>query len=154
MRPLFSLESALKTDSELYSRIVSDDLNVVNAQQQDSMPRGVSLFGISEPRTVRTFLEWILRKPQSWEVTYQFVVNHKNDKLETNCVEDIMRQEWIAVSERLPEDNGTFYLVCDMKTANYLPDRGIYEDGKWHVQGDKAFVVTHWMPLPEPPKVK
>ncbi len=61
-------------------------------------------------------------------------------------------QRWIPVTDRLPEENGEFYLVCDMKTAGYLPDRGMYEDGEWTVQNDPLFVVTHWMPLPEPPE--
>lgn len=59
---------------------------------------------------------------------------------------------WIPVSESLP-GHDDFVLVCDMETAEYLPDRGVYEDGKWHVSDDPEFVVTHWMELPPPPKV-
>ena len=31
---------------------------------------------------------------------------------------------------------------------------GIYEYGKWEENGSESFVhdITHWMPLPEPPK--
>jgi hypothetical protein len=58
---------------------------------------------------------------------------------------------WISVAESLP-GHDDFVLVCDMETSGYLPDRGVYEDGKWHVSGDPEFVVTHWMEIPPPPK--
>ena len=49
-------------------------------------------------------------------------------------------QQWIPVTERLPEKNGEHILVC-------------YKDG-WvcdqYTPVDDG--VTHWMPLPEPPK--
>lgn len=59
------------------------------------------------------------------------------------------QSEWISVEERLPETEGK-YLVC---TANgmvyiewFIDD---YCDGhpSWG-----HYAVTHWMPLPEPPK--
>ncbi len=49
-------------------------------------------------------------------------------------------QKWIPVTERLPEKDGEHILVC-------------YKDG-WvcdqYTPVDRG--VTHWMPLPEPPK--
>lgn len=66
--------------------------------------------------------------------------------------------EWISVKERLPEkaDTGWDYLVRVV-----LPSDGgtfvrqtrviAYDflDKKWCCTG---MIVTHWMPLPEPPK--
>lgn len=62
-----------------------------------------------------------------------------------------MRNQWISVKDRLPDDNES-YLVCDLVTGEYLPDRGFLEDGVWHISGDPEFKVTHWMPFPPPPE--
>ena len=60
------------------------------------------------------------------------------------------KSEWIPVTERLPEKAGD-YLVFS-KAGNYSIQY-FYIDGSY-----KAFLyaevgtITHWMPLPEPPK--
>ena len=64
--------------------------------------------------------------------------------------------EWISVKDRLPEKDDTYlvYIVANnvpkdkgITTLRYtnLSKRFIYEDVY-------LFTVTHWMPLPEPPK--
>ena len=57
--------------------------------------------------------------------------------------------KWIPVSERLPDANGVYLSVDDMGIYSFRvfdPNKrmwkAIWEDEK----------VTHWMPLPEPPK--
>ena len=59
-------------------------------------------------------------------------------------------QQWIPVSERLPEKYNTEVIVCtdkgDVMTANYEKDYFINTEA-WITP-----TVTHWMPLPEPPK--
>ena len=57
--------------------------------------------------------------------------------------------EWISVKDRLPEDD-TWVLV-------YIKGRfsGTMESD-WFKNGDFVYfggVATHWMPLPEPPKM-
>lgn len=57
--------------------------------------------------------------------------------------------EWISVEDRLPEFNKKVLVYIDSKeihTDEYI-DRGYAEYFVvWHS------CVTHWMPLPEPPK--
>ena len=53
---------------------------------------------------------------------------------------------WIPVTERLPEKD-TRVIVCASLPEGVHSDF-IYEDGHWFV----SIGVTHWMPLPEPPK--
>lgn len=66
-------------------------------------------------------------------------------------------QKWIPVTERLPENMDDRVLVL-LPTISYNypignqridTDRYRGEYRKWVRYGDK---VTHWMPLPEPPK--
>ena len=68
--------------------------------------------------------------------------------------------EWISVKERLPEpefrgEQRGFYLVA---LSNGVVKELAYEfhdyenmlfDVGWH---ETAYPVTHWMPLPDPPK--
>ncbi len=79
-------------------------------------------------------------------------------------------QKWISVEERLPEDIGDYLVVVKSKyawetdyrvevdVAGYNPyeDRA-YIDGCWNTfndwdEGEEYLHITHWMPLPEPPK--
>lgn len=71
-----------------------------------------------------------------------------------------MFDPWISVKERLPE-HSEIVLVCDARIAE-TPYVGIWtleedvegadcwndEGGWWRALSE----VTHWMPLPEPPK--
>ena len=61
----------------------------------------------------------------------------------------VASSEWIPVSDRLPEkgeDVLVYTLTHDVLKAHCYGDRQWFaHDGIWRV-------VTHWMPLPEPPK--
>ena len=70
-----------------------------------------------------------------------------------------VEREWIPVTERLPElwrNDETAELVNYMI---YSPDFGV-DIGNYHAKAKKWLcmalpcTVTHWMPLPEPPKVE
>lgn len=62
-------------------------------------------------------------------------------------------QEWISVTERLPENIANRVLVvCERSNGVFYAH---YEKPFWiNLETDKPFIstVTHWMPLPEPPK--
>lgn len=57
--------------------------------------------------------------------------------------------EWISVEERLP-DNGETVLTVD--NEGYMIVASWYELGGWFLPVCRANPVTHWIPLPEPPK--
>ena len=61
--------------------------------------------------------------------------------------------KWIPVSERLPDDSGNV-ILC---TRSKIVGAGFYDKTtkNWvqHYSGGGICVeVTHWMPMPEPPK--
>ena len=66
--------------------------------------------------------------------------------------------EWISVEERLPteEEYRDEYeeliplLVCEKETR--YPYRAMYDGKEWGDGLMKIRGITHWMPLPEPPK--
>ena len=65
------------------------------------------------------------------------------------------KQEWISVDEALPERMKTV-LVCVkgyLKNPIMVVSEMLEENGsRWSACA--GFTVTHWMPLPEPPKMK
>ena len=68
--------------------------------------------------------------------------------------------EWISVKDRLPENEGRLIVLCEkvVMPAHFYPEYvggpnfeecDIYSNCADFLDLDK---VTHWMPLPEPPK--
>jgi hypothetical protein len=73
------------------------------------------------------------------------------------CASFAQQSEWISVEDRLPEDTGTY---LTWHNAGYY---GQHEYNAklhgWNVishddRSTEIKTVTHWMPLPEPPKMK
>ena len=62
-------------------------------------------------------------------------------------------RRWIPVTERLPENIANRVLVvCERSNGVFYAH---YEKPFWiNLETDKPFIstVTHWIPLPEPPK--
>lgn len=88
-----------------------------------------------------------------WEIRRDgFIAGHKEAAKQYH-----QQSEWISISERLPE--------CHTKVIIYYNDNqslGIYDElDEWNVfysnglkTENPANKITHWMPLPEPPKNK
>ena len=56
---------------------------------------------------------------------------------------------WIPVGERFPEKWETI-LMCD---NNHRVEPGVYADPGWLSEGYQVTrIITHWMPLPQPPE--
>lgn len=70
------------------------------------------------------------------------------------------KQEWISVAERLPSEDEQRdeyeelvpFLVVERDTK--YPYRAFYDGNEWGDGLMKIRGITHWMPLPEPPKMK
>ena len=63
-------------------------------------------------------------------------------------------QEWISVKERLPELH-TKVLCCGAKGGRFIAETSEWGEGHLYwtkKDGKGCSEVTHWMPLPEPPK--
>ena len=65
-------------------------------------------------------------------------------------------QEWISVKDRLPEEGETV-LVFGYWHEKFQPLMcylSPHRKGEWFttVAGQQVYTVTHWMPLPQPPK--
>ena len=66
-------------------------------------------------------------------------------------------QEWISVTERLPEDREDV-MVSVVFDGKAMIGTGWYvvEKGRWYVRCittcEQRPDITHWMPLPQPPK--
>ena len=61
-------------------------------------------------------------------------------------------QEWIPVSERLPEEPLQTVLVTNGKETCVAVYSVVYDEFGVMCGKGKTFGVTHWMPLPQPPK--
>jgi hypothetical protein len=72
------------------------------------------------------------------------------DLINDAFTEDVApRAEWISVEERLPDENGRFLTVDkigDMMVCYWEKHFG------WFAIVCNKNAITHWMPLPEPPK--
>ena len=76
---------------------------------------------------------------------------YTEDKLKTNAV---TVQEWISVKDRLPEEKVN--CIVHYRHA-YCDDDDYWAIGICFYDGEKfqinpAYKVTHWMPMPNPPK--
>ena len=81
-----------------------------------------------------------------------------------NEASEILRKRWIPVTERLPESVRKSYLCltdtgyhCEARWTNNVYGH-LYTSGNewgWSIADVPQYCeVTHWMPLPEPPKEK
>ena len=80
-----------------------------------------------------------------------------------NCIVKLQEQiselrsahEWISVDDRLPEAGG--YVVCIAKRnpfSRFMPMVARIEKNGWVNPITEQYIseVTHWMPIPQPPK--
>ena len=81
--------------------------------------------------------------------------SNTSEEIADNLLENgVTVHEWISVKDRLPK-NWTDVLVLSrfgfLETAVYTGTPGKWRIG-WNGDMLEADNITHWMPLPEPPK--
>ena len=80
---------------------------------------------------------------------------YDNDDIAEKLISNgVTVQEWIPVTDRLPEERVN--CIVHYKHA-YCNNDGYWAIGSCFYDGEKfqtnlAYKVTHWMPIPEPPK--
>ena len=67
---------------------------------------------------------------------------------ETLLANGVTVQQWIPVTERLPEKNTSVIAATDTGIVFQC----LYAYDSWDLWEDNEVNITHWMPLPEPPK--
>ena len=80
-----------------------------------------------------------------------------NTNLTGWLAEEHAKRQWIPVTERLPENRGHYFAHVDGGEFEFVSYGTLaYFDGKifrWgHFSNENWEEVTHWMPLPEPPR--
>ena len=80
---------------------------------------------------------------------------YKNDKFVKMEKTGVTVQEWISVDDELPEVGG--YVVCIAKRnpfSRFMPMVARIEKNGWVNPITEQYIseVTHWMPMPNPPK--
>ena len=90
--------------------------------------------------------------PAGFGCTREYV---KNEKVASHLIaHGVTVQEWISVKDRLPAEKVNcivHYKHAYCENDDYWAIGICFYDGK-KFQIDWAYKVTHWMPLPQPPK--
>ncbi|EFN5183939.1 DUF551 domain-containing protein [Escherichia coli] len=89
---------------------------------------------------------------------YILLVQDAEPNFDINGNSPVTLDGWISCSERMPEDGQHVIILCDSAFVLYAQ----YRDGEFFdvVRNGEEFFetqsrnVTHWMPLPEPPRLK
>ena len=81
-----------------------------------------------------------------WEEAANYLIAH-----------GVTVQEWISVKDRLPVEDGTYLVYTErgsVYASHFYTEKQFRSDyireENWSQRGKVK--VTHWMPLPEPPK--
>lgn len=101
-----------------------------------------------DTKYIETLDDFIFRMvgPYCKEITQRSISKHDLE----NALTQYFKGVWISVKDRLPDNDDK--VLCCTRTAKGIQNIiiGYYMDGMWRCGMNNN--VTHWMPLPEPPK--
>lgn len=66
----------------------------------------------------------------------------------SDCIHENACRMWISVDDRLPEENTTVIVATD----NGIVFQCLYSYDGWDLWDDNDVNITHWQPMPQPPK--
>ena len=84
----------------------------------------------------------------------------KAKEMEKQQIVDNSKNNWISVNDRLPDESGRYLgylteLKClgnSYSTINVAFNTNHKDSTAWTEHGEVLQYITHWMPLPNPPK--
>ena len=88
--------------------------------------------------------------------SHKIVCKYKGTCDECNqfATDNNVGDKWISVKDRLPEEDG--YYICNVRSfafrGSFYQAMLKYDNGGFIEGSIYTDDVTHWMPLPEPPK--
>ena len=126
----------------------------------DDMQRsGTSYFGsaIENKKIADYLIAHGVTVQENVEISDELLKQLKNAPI-TICKEEPsieLVQEWISVNDRVPEAGG--YVVCIAKRnpfSRFMPMVARIKKNGWVNPITEQYIseVTHWMPIPQPPK--
>ena len=86
------------------------------------------------------------------------------DKMKGNCIQQLMVdrliangvtvREWISVEDRLPDESGMYIVTANDGHAQRVSFVLWQKRNRiWNLTGARSYwKVTHWQPMPQPPK--
>ena len=99
------------------------------------------------------------------ELIFDSLCRHidKSCKLAENIADDLISngvtvQEWVSVDDRLPEDSNDGFEDAVLVTDGFVQHMAYFVGGEWRfaesgeIKEPMWYRITHWMPLPQPPK--
>ena len=77
---------------------------------------------------------------------------YSNDEIAEELISNgVTVQEWISVKDRLPKPNVPVLVTRDYGWGCVVDRDVLSKNGEWCYL-ERNCEVTHWMPMPEPPK--
>ena len=84
---------------------------------------------------------------------------HKKEVIADNMIANgVTVQEWISVKDRLPEYSNDGFADAVLVTDGFVQHMAYFVGEEWRfaesgeIKEPMWYRITHWMPLPQPPK--
>ena len=127
-----------KSPIEIFESPIHDVIQQMNEEKENYIYQCVADIGVNIDK------EELLRALQ-----------YDREQYEQGYRDGIQANKWISANERLPESKMNYivrYIHSYSDDDGYYAIGVVFYDGQGFNLFDRAYKVTHWMPLPKPPK--